>query len=93
MYKRLQADDQDSVRLLTVEDLIAIARGLLPAEVKDQLLKNIRQTVGDKSWRVRYMAALHFNEVSVRNLRVFGFVLSVLPSLRRPLASSSSARS
>lgn len=70
MYKRLQSDDQDSVRLLTVEDLIAIARGLTPAEVKDQLLKNIRQTVGDKSWRVRYMAALHFNEVSLRFWRV-----------------------
>jgi len=63
VYRRLQSDDQDSVRLLTVEDLIAIAQQLTPAEVKEQLLKQIRQTVSDKSWRVRYMAATHFNEV------------------------------
>jgi serine/threonine-protein phosphatase 2A regulatory subunit A len=63
IYRRLQGDDQDSVRLLTVEDLIAIAQQLTPAEVKDQLLKQIRQSVADKSWRVRYMAASHFNEV------------------------------
>ena len=63
VYRKLQADDQDSVRLLTVEDLIAIAAQLSPAEVKEQLLKQIRQTMTDKSWRVRYMAASHFNEV------------------------------
>lgn len=63
IYRRLQSDDQDSVRLLTVEDLIAIAKRLTPAEVKDQLLKQIRSSVSDKSWRVRYMAATHFNEV------------------------------
>ncbi|KAL6304279.1 ARM repeat-containing protein [Sparassis latifolia] len=64
IYRRLQSDDQDSVRLLTVEDLIAIAQQLTPAEVKDQLLKQIKQTVSDKSWRVRYMAATHFNELA-----------------------------
>lgn len=63
MYRKLQADDQDSVRLLTVEDLIALAQQLSPPEVKTQLLKQIRQTMTDKSWRVRYMAASHFNEV------------------------------
>lgn len=63
IYRKLQGDDQDSVRLLTVEDLIAIAEQLNPAEVKEQLLKQIRQTMTDKSWRVRYMAATHFNEV------------------------------
>jgi serine/threonine-protein phosphatase 2A regulatory subunit A len=63
IYRRLQSDDQDSVRLLTVEDLIAIVQQLTPAEVHEQLLKQIRQTTADKSWRVRYMAASHFNEV------------------------------
>ena len=63
IYRKLQGDDQDSVRLLTVEDLIAIGQQLSPAEVKEQLLKQIRQTMTDKSWRVRYMAASHFNEV------------------------------
>lgn len=63
VYRRLQSDDQDSVRLLTVEDLIVIAQQLTPPEVKEQLLKQIRHSVADKSWRVRYMAATHFNEV------------------------------
>ena len=69
IYRRLQSDDQDSVRLLTVPDLIAIAQQLTPPEVKDQLLRQIRQSVTDKSWRVRYMAASNFNEV--RNLTSF----------------------
>ncbi|KAI0001720.1 ARM repeat-containing protein [Russula vinacea] len=64
IYRRLQADDQDSVRLLTVEDLVVIAQQLSPAEVKEQLLKQIRQSVSDKAWRVRYMAANHFNALS-----------------------------
>jgi serine/threonine-protein phosphatase 2A regulatory subunit A len=63
IYRRLQSDDQDSVRLLTVEDLITIAQQMSPAEVKEQLLKQIRHSIADKSWRVRYMAAQHFNEV------------------------------
>ena len=63
IYRKLQQDDQDSVRLLTVEDLIVIAKRLSPVEVKEQLLRQIKQSIGDKSWRVRYMAAEHFNEV------------------------------
>jgi hypothetical protein len=63
VYRRLQSDDQDSVRLLTIEDLIVLAQRMSPAEVKEQLLKQIRSSIGDKSWRVRYMAATHFNEV------------------------------
>jgi serine/threonine-protein phosphatase 2A regulatory subunit A len=66
IYRRLQSDDQDSVRLLTVEDLIVIAKQLTPPEVKEQLLKQIRHSIADKSWRVRYMAATHFNEVRLR---------------------------
>ncbi|KAJ7597048.1 armadillo-type protein [Mycena floridula] len=64
IYRRLQSDDQDSVRLLTIEDLIVIVQRIPPADVKDQLLKQIRSSIGDKSWRVRYMAANHFNELA-----------------------------
>lgn len=64
IYRRLQSDEQDSVRLLTVEALIVIAQQLTPPEVKDQLLKQIRTSISDKSWRVRYMAANHFNELA-----------------------------
>ncbi|EAU93116.2 Ser/Thr protein phosphatase 2A regulatory subunit A [Coprinopsis cinerea okayama7 len=52
IYRRLQSDDQDSVRLLTIEGLIAIAKRITPAEVKEHLLKQIKQSVGDKSWRL-----------------------------------------
>jgi serine/threonine-protein phosphatase 2A regulatory subunit A len=70
IYRRLQSDDQDSVRLLTIEDLIAIAKRITPAEVKEHLLKQIKQSVGDKSWRVRYMAATHFNDVRLLSLEI-----------------------
>jgi hypothetical protein len=63
IYRRLQSDDQDSVRLLTIEDLIVIVQRMSPNDVKEQLLKPIRSSIGDKSWRVRYMGASHFNEV------------------------------
>lgn len=66
IYNRLSNDDQDSVRLLTVEDLIAIAELLTPQQVKEYLLISIRQTYQDKSWRVRYMVANTFVKVCTR---------------------------
>lgn len=63
IFRKLAADDQDSVRLLTVEDLITIASQLDPAEVKQELLPQLRQAVSDKSWRVRYMVASEFVKV------------------------------
>jgi serine/threonine-protein phosphatase 2A regulatory subunit A len=63
IYKRLAGDDQDSVRLRTVEDLIVVAKHFTTAEVESHLLPQIRQSTTDKSWRVRYMVAEHFVEV------------------------------
>lgn len=60
LYRRLAADDQDSVRLLTIPDLIALAANLTPAETKDHLSEPLRASVTDKSWRVRYMVANEF---------------------------------
>ncbi|KAK0558114.1 protein phosphatase 2A structural subunit [Tilletia horrida] len=60
LYRKLSTDDQDSVRLLTVADLIAIAEMLSHAESKNYLLHSIRDAVADKSWRVRYMVADHY---------------------------------
>jgi len=70
IYRRLQADDQDSVRLLTVTTLIVLARQLLPKH--ELLLKQIRQSTSDKSWRVRYMTASHFNEVYIMSFIYYG---------------------
>jgi serine/threonine-protein phosphatase 2A regulatory subunit A len=64
LYRKLSSDDQDSVRLLTAQDLIAIAEILDHEETKSYLLPSIRSAVSDKSWRVRYMVADHFVEVS-----------------------------
>ncbi|RSH80586.1 uncharacterized protein EHS24_009168 [Apiotrichum porosum] len=60
LYRRLAADDQDSVRLLTIPDLIAIASNLSAEETKEHLLEPLRASVSDKSWRVRYMVANEF---------------------------------
>jgi serine/threonine-protein phosphatase 2A regulatory subunit A len=60
LYRKLAADDQDSVRLFTIPDLIAIADGLSEAETKQHLLETLRSSVQDKSWRVRYMVANEF---------------------------------
>lgn len=65
LFQHLAQDDQDSVRLLTVEILIAIAE-VVP---KDQqashsvLLTSLRNLIEDKSWRVRYMIADRFEKV------------------------------
>ena len=69
-YRKLASDDQDSVRLLTVQDLIVIAQQLGPQQVKEQLLTQLKQSATDKSWRVRYMVANHFVEVSSLHMNV-----------------------
>ncbi|EIW72553.1 hypothetical protein TREMEDRAFT_41828 [Tremella mesenterica DSM 1558] len=60
LYRKLLLDDQDSIRLLTIPDLIAIAGSLSPEEVKAELVEAIRASVTDQSWRVRYMVANEF---------------------------------
>ena len=57
LFAGLAADDQDSVRHLTVADLIAIAQQLSPQETQELLGAGIRTLWADKSWRVRYSVA------------------------------------
>ena len=65
LFQYLAGDDQDSVRLLTVDILISIAEKI----PKDQqpshgvLLTSLRNLFEDKSWRVRYMVADRFEKV------------------------------
>lgn len=66
LFDHLAKDDQDSVRLLTVEILIAIAE-VVPKEQQSShgvLLTTLRNLFEDKSWRVRYMVADRFEKVS-----------------------------
>lgn len=57
LFAGLAGDDQDSVRHLTVADLIAIAEQLNPQETQELLGTGIRNLWADKSWRVRYSVA------------------------------------
>lgn len=66
LFQHLASDDQDSVRLLTVDILIAIAEAV-PKEQQSShgvLLTALRSLFEDKSWRVRYMVADRFEKVS-----------------------------
>ncbi|KAK5988858.1 Protein phosphatase PP2A regulatory subunit A [Cladobotryum mycophilum] len=66
LFQHLVQDDQDSVRLLTVEVLISIAEGV-PKEQQSShgvLLTSLRNLIEDKSWRVRYMIADRFEKIA-----------------------------
>lgn len=72
LFQYLTSDDQDSVRLLTVEILISIAEEI-PKEQQSShgvLLTSLRNLFEDKSWRVRYMVADKFEKVFVLNSQV-----------------------
>ncbi|KAK6207186.1 protein phosphatase 2A structural subunit [Pestalotiopsis sp. IQ-011] len=67
LFQHLAQDDQDSVRLLTVEILIAIAE-VVPKEQQAShgvLLTTLRNLIEDKSWRVRYMIADRFEKMQI----------------------------
>ncbi|KAJ4391903.1 protein phosphatase 2A structural subunit [Gnomoniopsis smithogilvyi] len=66
MFQHLAQDDQDSVRLLTVEVLTAVAE-VVPKEQQSShgvLLTSLRSLIEDKSWRVRYMIADRFEKIA-----------------------------
>ena len=65
LFQYLASDDQDSVRLLTVDILITIAEKI-PKEQQPShgvLLTSLRNLFEDKSWRVRYMVADRYEKV------------------------------
>ncbi len=84
LLQRLATDDQDSVRLLTVEILIAIAE-VVPKEQQSShgvLLTALRNLFEDKSWRVRYMVADRFEKVAIFiSLEILGNVLMIFRRL------------
>lgn len=66
LFQHLASDDQDSVRLLTVDVLISIAE-VVPKDTQSShgvLLTSLRNLIGDKSWRVRYMVADRFEKIA-----------------------------
>lgn len=65
LFVYLMQDDQDSVRLLTIDIFIAIAEVLGPETTKAQLLSQIKSLFTDKSWRVRYMVGDRFEKIAL----------------------------
>ncbi|KAJ5246151.1 ARM repeat-containing protein [Penicillium chermesinum] len=66
LFQYLASDDQDSVRLLTVDILISIAEEI-PKEQQPShgvLLTSLRNLFEDKSWRVRYMVADRYEKIA-----------------------------
>ena len=66
LFQHLASDDQDSVRLLTVDILIGVAE-VVPKEQQSShgvLLTALRSLFEDKSWRVRYMVADRFEKIA-----------------------------
>jgi len=57
---KLTKDQQDSVRLRTVENCVMIAKLLTPEDRQAKILPVIYALCKDKSWRVRYMVADKF---------------------------------
>jgi serine/threonine-protein phosphatase 2A regulatory subunit A len=56
----LAGDEQDSVRLLAVENCIAVAATLTSEDERNELLAPLAIALAhDASWRVRYMVATH----------------------------------
>lgn len=67
MFQSQVLDDQDSVRLLSVDVLIAIAEALKTRGVtkyNSELISFTGALFNDKSWRVRYMAADRFEKLA-----------------------------
>lgn len=79
LFTALSSDEQDSVRLLAVQNCVSIAKVLSIAENQAVVLPVVRAVSQDRSWRVRYVVAEHLCEL--------------VPSLgARPLPARPSAR-
>ena len=59
-FKNLTNDDSDSVRIITIESLIELARVFNDDDNKTYVIPLIIQMTGDKSWRVRHHLAKSF---------------------------------
>jgi serine/threonine-protein phosphatase 2A regulatory subunit A len=62
-FVELSKDEQDSVRLLAVDNAVSIAKRLSPEENIVLVLGTVLECANDKSWRVRYMVADLFCKV------------------------------
>lgn len=64
LFQTLSEDDQDSVRLLAVENFTPFAGFFTNEQKTGHLLPMFKRLAEDKAWRVRYMIASNYVEVS-----------------------------
>ncbi|EPY53181.1 protein phosphatase regulatory subunit Paa1 [Schizosaccharomyces cryophilus OY26] len=61
LFNSLSNDDQDSVRLLSFDIMISLAKVLeTDSDIRHYLIQPLRAFVPDSSWRSRYMVAANF---------------------------------
>jgi hypothetical protein len=63
LFTTLSSDEQDSVRLLAVQNCVSIAKVLSIGENQAVVLPIVRAVSQDTSWRVRYVVAEHLSEL------------------------------
>lgn len=64
LFQKLSEDEQDSVRLLTIENCTAFAKRLDHEKNKNTILPMVVECAKDRSWRVRNNVAKGFYPVS-----------------------------
>lgn len=57
IFGKVHKDEQDSVRMHSIECCVAFSQQLSAAKVTSALLPYIKKLSEDKSWRIRYMVA------------------------------------
>lgn len=63
LFTALTSDEQDSVRLLVVEDCVVLGKLLSQEECVAKIVPIVLKFAADKSWRVRYAVALQLYEM------------------------------
>lgn len=91
LFQHLANDDQDSVRLLTVDILVSIAEKVPKGQQANHgvLLTALRNLFEDKSWRVRYMVADRYEKVFSSSTFELVFVCSDANSYAKDCKSRS----
>ena len=57
MFNSVAADDQDSVRLLTIQLSIDLFEKLSQDDINENIIPTVLNLSRDSSWKVRYMVA------------------------------------
>lgn len=60
VFSNLSKDEQDSVRILTVETAIEVAKNLTLEDTASLVAPCVFSLTSDPSWRVRYACSNHF---------------------------------